>query len=373
MTRKEKLRNKIQTKKDKRREKYDNIDLICHFNKIVQAFILSKKNVSWKSTILHFELTLARSVFQILDKIINVSIDGLLKFNVFTLNERGKIRIIKSINVDERVIQHALCDNIIVPYLSSMLIYDNSASVKNKGTTFAIERFKTHLHRFFRSNNQCNKGYIIQIDIRHYFDSISHLRLEEMIEKLFDDKIIKKNIYRVINSFESEYGLGLGTQLSQILAVYYLNGIDHYIKEQLYCKYYARYMDDSYIICKSYKEALYILNEVNNLYENIGLELHKDKTKIIDLSEEKPIVYLKKNFILTKTGKVIVYQNKQSISHFAYKMKKLYKLYEKGVYQLQYLVNIYNMFQGCNKKYITYKYYKKLENKICEVAPDIFV
>ena len=35
---------------------------------------------------------------------------------------------------------------------------------------------------------------------------------------------------------------------SQLLAIYYLNNLDHFIKEKLKCKYYIRYMDDLIII-----------------------------------------------------------------------------------------------------------------------------
>ena len=42
---------------------------------------------------------------------------------------------------------------------------------------------------------------------------------------------------------------------SQLLAIYFLNDLDHYIKEKLYCKYYVRYMDD-FIIFDHDKERL---------------------------------------------------------------------------------------------------------------------
>ena len=47
---------------------------------------------------------------------------------------------------------------------------------------------------------------------------------------------------------------------SQLLAIYFLNDLDHYIKEKLYCKYYVRYMDD-FIIFDYDKERLKVVRK----------------------------------------------------------------------------------------------------------------
>ena len=47
----------------------------------------------------------------------------------------------------------------------------------------------------------------------------------------------------LINIIEST-GLSIGAMTSQFLAIYFLNGLDHYIKEELKCNYYIRYLDD---------------------------------------------------------------------------------------------------------------------------------
>lgn len=48
--------------------------------------------------------------------------------------------------------------------------------------------------------------------------------------------------------YETGAGLSIGAMTSQFLAIYYLNDLDHLIKEQLRCKYYIRYMDDFVIL-----------------------------------------------------------------------------------------------------------------------------
>lgn len=55
-------------------------------------------------------------------------------------------------------------------------------------------------------------------------------------------------VCRVIDSFEGDRGLGLGSQISQIMELLVLNDLDHFIKEKLHIKYYIRYMDDFILI-----------------------------------------------------------------------------------------------------------------------------
>ena len=71
---------------------------------------------------------------------------------------------------------------------------------------------------------------------------------------------------------------------SQILAIFYLNDLDHFIKEKLHIKYYIRYQDDG-ILPEYNKEYLkYCLKEINKFILDYGLCLN-DKTRIINVSK----------------------------------------------------------------------------------------
>ena len=61
---------------------------------------------------------------------------------------------------------------------------------------------------------------------------------------------------------------------SQFLAIYYLNDLDHYIKEKLRCKYYVRYMDD-FIILDTNKEKL------KEIFKILEIEINKLDLKVI--------------------------------------------------------------------------------------------
>ena len=68
----------------------------------------------------------------------------------FWLNERGKMRYIKSPVVPDRIIQKSLMEQVLTPKIVPTLIYDNYASLKNRGTSFARKRFEVMLHRYVR-------------------------------------------------------------------------------------------------------------------------------------------------------------------------------------------------------------------------------
>ena len=62
---------------------------------------------------------------------------------------------------------------------------------------------------------------------------------------------------------------------SQFLAIYYLNDLDHYIKEKLKCKYYVRYMDDFLILDQDKERLKYIYREIMQKLEELSLLINK--------------------------------------------------------------------------------------------------
>ncbi len=85
-------------------------------------------------------------------------------------------------------------------------------------------------------------------------------------------------VCRIIDSFPGEVGLGLGSQISQIMELLVLNGLDHFIKERLHIKYYIRYMDDFILIHPDKDYLKYCLTEINKKIIELGLELNKKTT-----------------------------------------------------------------------------------------------
>jgi DNA adenine methylase len=129
--------------------------------------------VSWKESVQRYEANAVRNIAATRRKLIageNVQ-SG---FKEFTLNERGKIRRIKSVHISERIVQKCPCGYCLTPILTRPLIHDNGASIKGKGVHFVLRRFIVHLSKFYRQNGNSNKGYALLVDFIKFFDNIDH-------------------------------------------------------------------------------------------------------------------------------------------------------------------------------------------------------
>ncbi|MDR1443638.1 MAG: hypothetical protein LBI94_02050, partial [Treponema sp.] len=222
---------------------YDDFSQVTGIDNLYAAFKRSLRGAAWKESVQRFEANALRNIAGIHRKLLageNVQ-SG---FAEFDLHERGKIRHIKSVHISERIVQKCLCDNVLTPILTYPLIYDNGASVRGKGVHFALRRLITHLGRFYRRNGFSNKGYALLIDFSKYFDNIRHDVLFTQAETYITDPHIRNLIRRFVSAFGPGKSLGLGSQVSQDLAIFHPNKLDHFIKEKLKIKYYGRYMDD---------------------------------------------------------------------------------------------------------------------------------
>ena len=96
----------------------------------------------------------------------------------------------------------------------------------------------------------------MKCDISKFFSSINHDILKEKILKRIKDKDAIKIVFDIIDSYSP--GLGIGSMTSQVLAIFYLNDLDHFIKETLKIKYYVRYQDDFLLFHPSKEYLKYI-------------------------------------------------------------------------------------------------------------------
>jgi hypothetical protein len=281
---------------------YDDFSRITDSDNLYQAFRKARLGVGWKESVQRYEASWITNINTTRNKLLSGE-DISSGFVEFTIRERGKERHIKSVHISERIVQKVLCDQVLTPILSRPLIYDNSASLKNKGVHFALRRLKIHLSRFYRKNGFSNQGYILSIDLSKFFDSIRHDVLIKNIQKYIHDKDVLNLLKRFITVFGDNVSLGLGSQISQIGAIFYPNDIDHFIKEQLGIKYYARYMDDMYLIHKDRGYLKYCLDKIIERCLKIGLTVNTRKTRITSL--EGGFVFLKGRYSLNKKGRIV--------------------------------------------------------------------
>ena len=301
----------------------------------------SRRGVYWKASVQRYCMSLLRNIVKTRKDLL-AGKDIRKGFIEFKIMERGKLRHIRSVHFSERVVQKSLCTNVLIPHLTRSLIYDNGASLKDKGIDFALRRAKIHLSRHYRKHGK--EGYIVLVDFKGYFENILHEPLREIYQRTFceDERLI--NLAMLFIEAFGEKGLGLGSETSQINAIAYPNNIDHYIKQDLRCENYARYMDDSYIICESKEQAQAILDKLRVKYAEKGITPNPRKTTIVKLS--RGFTFLKTHFSLTDTGRIVDRPCRESAVRQRRKLKKFKKFLAAGKMTMKDIRTSYMSWRG---------------------------
>ena len=325
---------------------YDNFENVYNPDNLYAAFKKSRRGVTWKESVQRYEMNLLRNI-NIAYKKLKVGENVTYGFVEFDLFERGKKRHIKSVHISERVIQKCLCDTVLVPIISRVLIYDNGASLKNKGLHFAVRRLMTHLSKFYRENGNSN-GYCLSIDFSKYFDNIRHDILFKQLEKIISDKRVLKLTKDFITPFGNGVSLGLGSQVSQILALSVPNTMDHHIKEIKQIKYYGRYMDDFYIIHQDREYLKSCLMRIKEICTGLGITVNDKKSKIVRLKDG--ITFLKGIYSHTEMGRIVRRATQESRKRQRRKLVKFKGLIGIGKMGHQDVYTAYQSWRGNYQK-----------------------
>lgn len=360
LERKEKRYQRRKAKRNIKKQEFigslGSFDDVFSFENLYYSFYLCRKGVRWKASVQGFEANLGVNIYNLLNQLHNDKWKT-KGFKKFILSERGKVRQIQSVHISERVIQRTLCDHYLVPLLTQKLIYDNGASLKGKGVDFAINRLKKHLNKHIKKYG--NKGYILLFDFTNYFGNISHEQLYKMVDEEIKDDRIKKLYHQLIDAFDE--GLGLGSQVSQISAVYFANKIDHYFKDKKGIKGYARYMDDGYIISDNLDFIKECENDLKELCKKYKIVLKPHKIKICKI--DHGFTFLKKTFICKDNGIIDI---KLLNKAFKATKRRLKKMYDKKL-PIKEVWTSYNSWRGTtknysnrNRVYAVDRYYNKL-------------
>ncbi len=323
--------------KTKRLSGHDTFSEVFRFKNLYRSYRICRLGVGWKGSTQKFISQAPLLVYRVWDKLNR----GLWKpqgFYEFDICERGKVRHIKSVTMDERIVQRCLCDYSLVPILQPTFVYDNGASTKNKGYHFSITRCEKHLHDHYRKCGQ--SGYILTFDFSKFFDNVCHKLIESIICQNYTDPRLINILLDLIHSFGNQ-GLGLGSQVSQVFALSSANELDHFCKEKLRIHGYGRYMDDGYLISDSKEYLWHCLECIEQICDKLQIKLNRKKTRISKLS--KGFTFLKCRFYLTKSGKVIKRIYKKSVTQMRRKLKKLHTMLLAG--EIEYL-DVYLAYQS---------------------------
>lgn len=261
---------------------YKNLE----FDIFLHCFYQVRKTCKNKRLLFLFEKNLYTNLYSILESFKKREYE-FDKYNIFMIHEPKK-RIVMSESVKDKIASYYISEYLLKPYLKPSLIHSNVATRKDKGSKLAYNLFEGFI------NNTSNKDILIlRIDISKYFYSIDHKILMEKLKRKIKDKYVLELVTKLLSRTNDGYvnevirnlkeknkveeiplynlnkGLSIGNICSQLLAVFYLSDIDHYIKEELKEKKYIRYMDDLIIISND-------LNKQKRNYIQISKKLEQE-------------------------------------------------------------------------------------------------
>lgn len=331
---------------------------LVDIDKIIAMYKVIRANTKNRGKLHKFELFYSSNIISILNVLKYKKYEH-SHYNVFLVHE-PKYRIIMSEIMSDKVVNHLVSHYVLDPGITPHLIPQNVATRKGMGTKEGIRYVKKYINKL---KLNYDKVYVLKCDIKKYFYSIDHELILQKISRFItdpdvynlikniiestDNKYVNESIKKVINKeikrieglnildkenkiaelksiplYEKGKGLPIGNMTSQLLAIYFLNDLDHYIKEKLYCKYYVRYMDD-FIIFDPDKERLKVVRkEIEEKLKEFKLELNK-KTNIYDLKHG--FGFLGYYFFL-KEKRLIIKLNSNTKRRIKKKMRKLKKI-----------------------------------------------
>lgn len=171
----------------------------------------------------------------------------------------------------EQVFHHALM-NVCHDHFDRVQIFDSYASRKGKGTYAALDRARRYTRKY---------EWFLKMDVRKFFASIHHRVLKKHLAHQFKEKRLLGLFDQIIDSYVHTHqrGLPIGNLTSQYFANHYLCGLDHFIKEDLRCKAYVRYMDDM-VLWANEKATLTHFEKAILEYVSVQLRLQLKPTQL---------------------------------------------------------------------------------------------
>jgi retron-type reverse transcriptase len=182
--------------------------------------------------------------------------------------------------------------NVIEPLFERQFIFDSYANRIGKGTHKALDRTTHYLRRY---------KYVMHLDIRQFFPAIDHEILLSILSRTIKDEKLMILVKKIISSGAgiqaSEYdqvffsgdtlfsanrsrGLPIGNLTSQNWANVYLNELDQYVKRELKCRAYLRYVDDFLLFANDKKSLRIWRKEIISFLEKLRLTIHENKAHL---------------------------------------------------------------------------------------------
>ena len=286
------------------------------------AFILAKQHKTGKEYVKIYERRLKKNIERLADDLFfrRYKAEPSSCFIV----ERPKKREVFAAQFRDRIVHH-LYFNYTHKIFERTFIQDSYSCIPERGTHYGINRLEKHIRQ--ESKNYQQECFILKLDKRGYFMHINRYKLLEIatntLEKMRTRKVDKndskvwddvidfefvkwltkeivllnpKDSCNIVGDFsawddldkskslfytDEGCGLPIGNLTSQLFSNVYLNEFDQFMKRELKCKHYGRYVDDSYVVSRDKNWLLSLIPKIRKfLKSELGLDLHMGKLQI---------------------------------------------------------------------------------------------
>ena len=352
-------------------KRYGNLwSEVISFENILLAARKAQKGKRFRPSVLAFNSNLERELELLQTELATKTyLPG--KYSSFEIFD-PKPRVISAAPYKDRVVHHALC-NVIVPIIEKTFIEESYANREGYGTHRALRQFT----RFARSSK-----YVLQCDISKYFPSIDRNILKQiirrkikckdtlwLIETIIDNspQQAPKSAYfpgdNLLTPLERKRGLPIGNLTSQFFANVYLNGLDHFIKEELKARKYLRYVDDFAL----FADDKVFLGEaklaVKEYLASLRLRLHPTKSQLFETKYGT-------NFVGFRILPDRIRVRSDNLRRARIRMKKLEKEYSLGKIPLKDLKQRLQSWEAHLKHGDTYFLRQKVLGRYCFARDD---
>jgi group II intron reverse transcriptase/maturase len=202
----------------------------------------------------------------------------------------GKLRPLGIPTVRDRVAQMAM-KLVIEPIFEADFLPCSHGFRPRRSATDALETLRKRAYRDHEGN------HVLDADIRAYFDSIDQMKLMSLVEKRISDRRVLKLLRQWLRAGvmeegevrRSTAGTPQGGVISPLLANIYLHVLDtRWTREHAHLGTLVRYADDFVVMCDTTEACEQAERVVRGILEGeLGLELHPEKTRRVDLTEGK--------------------------------------------------------------------------------------
>ncbi len=199
----------------------------------------------------------------------------------------GKLRPLGIPSIIDRVVQMAT-KIVIEPIFET--------DFKNSSYGFRPKRSQHGAIRHIRREVRKGIYWVVDIDIKGYFDNIEHEKLMKLVGQRISDRRILKLIWKWLKAgfvkddqfYETDLGSPQGSVISPLLSNIYLNYLDT-IWENKFTELGAlvRFADDLVILCKTKEHAMKSIDVLKAVFNKLEIQINTSKSKLVNLWNDK--------------------------------------------------------------------------------------